>query len=195
MEAIYPSRKEHIIHVAQSLFRRNGYTATSMRNLAAELGIEAASIYSHIRSKEEILQEICFGMADVFFEKLQLSVLKADEADERLKHAIIGHVEVITQNIDAAAVFFHDWRYMGENALSNFKTLRYRYENMFRHIVKEGIVEAKFKAVDEKFIVLTIFSAMNWTYEWYKPESGMQAEEIGNNIANIIINGIKEVNS
>ena len=60
------TRKERIIQVAEKLFKEKGFMATSMRDIAGELNIEAASLYSHIKSKDEILETICFRMADQF---------------------------------------------------------------------------------------------------------------------------------
>ena len=57
------SRKEQITTAAARLFREKGFEAASMRDIAASLGIEAASLYSHIKSKDEILETICFNMA------------------------------------------------------------------------------------------------------------------------------------
>ncbi|MGZ5242876.1 MAG: TetR/AcrR family transcriptional regulator [Bacteroidia bacterium] len=189
-ETLYQNRKEHIQKTAQSLFRQKGYSATSMRNLASEVGIEPASIYSHIKGKEEILHSICFGMAETFFAKQNHIAQENISAKEKLEKAIVAHIEIITSNIDAAAVFFHDWRHLSEPALKEFKKLRHDYENIFRNIINKGIEERVFRTVDVNFTVLTIFSAMNWTYDWYKPESGMKAEEIGKQLSNILLNGL-----
>lgn len=186
------NRKEQIEQIAGIMFRERGYAATSMRELAAEVGFEPASLYSHYKSKESILRQICFGIADQFFTEIENAVEASLPADEKLQQAIEIHVTVIKNNADAFAVFLNDWRYLSEPNLSDFRTLRKSYENIFRSIIKEGIESGIFKEMNEKFAVLTLFASLNWIYHWYKPSDKMSPTEIANNLADIVLNGFKK---
>ncbi|MCB0737033.1 MAG: TetR family transcriptional regulator [Bacteroidetes bacterium] len=183
-------RKVQIQETAEELFRERGYSATSMRHLAAELGIEPASLYSHIKSKEEILSSICFGMADTFFAAIE-PILKANKTNaQKLRAMIVAHTSVVLKNVNASTVFFHDWRHLSEPNFSEFKSLRKAYEHAFKQILAEGVANGEFAVADLSFCVKTLFSAMNMTHEWYKPEDALQHQEVGNKLANLLLNGI-----
>lgn len=185
-------RKDQITKVAQSKFRMKGYRAVSMRELADSVGIEAASFYNHFASKESILKEICFRMAGAFFNGIEHVLVGEKKSDKLLQKAICSHVKVITENTDASAVFFHDWRYLSEPYLSEFKKMRKDYENIFRKILKEGMLNGTFEKQDETFAVLHIFSSLNWIYEWFDPEGKLTPEQTGNQLAKLILNGMKK---
>jgi len=182
--------KNQIRQVAQNLFRERGYSATSMRDLAESLDIKAASLYYHIKSKEEILQEICFRIADEFFEAIEKIDFKKKNTSTLLHQAISAHVNVIIKNLDAAAVFFHEWKHLSEPYLEDFIKLRKKYESIFRKIIKAGIRNKDFENININFTVLTIFSTINWVYDYYKPSGSMSPNEISKQLSNIIINGI-----
>lgn len=193
METIQ-SRKTQIRLAAQNMFRSKGYVATSVRDLAKEVGIEAASLYNHISSKEEILQEICFEIATEFFDALEESEKEGGDPAIRLRRAIERHVKVIVNHVDASSVFFHEWKHLSEPFLSDFKLLRRKYEKRFTAIISEGTEEGFFRPVDLKLTAFTIFSALNATYDLYKPNGKMGYEEIADQISDIVIQGIKSSN-
>ncbi len=185
-------RKDQITKVAMNKFREKGYRAVSMRELADHVGIEAASFYNHFDSKESILKEICFRIANDFFSGVEKALKQEVKVDKMLQRAISSHIKVITDNLDASAVFFHDWRYLSEPYLSEFIEMRKKYENIFRKILRDGMMKKAFAKQDETFIVLMIFSSLNWVHEWYDAEGKFSPEEIADNLTNLILEGIKK---
>jgi len=186
------SRKEQIEEKATALFQERGYAATSMRDLAQVLGIEAASLYSHIRSKEEILQKICFRMAGEFFNAWNEVALESRSQADKMERAMIAHVQVITKDTAASAVFFNEWRHLSEPSLSEFLSMRHDYEGRFINIIKDGIATGEFSEVDEKFTMLTILSSLNWTHNWFKPSGNLSPKDVGKRLAALLLNGLKK---
>lgn len=185
------NRKDQIIEKATQLFQKQGYAATSMRDLAGFIGIEAASLYSHIKSKEEILQTICFQMAEDFFSSLNSIETVGSQADQKLRAAVASHVEVLTKDPAASAVFVSEWRHLSEPYLSDFLNMRNQYENKFIQIIIDGNKAGIFKIVDAKFTVLALLSSVNWMPAWYKPNGKLSPREIAENVTDVFINGLK----
>jgi len=185
-------RKKQIELKATELFWEKGYAGTSMRDLATVLGIEAASIYSHVKSKEEILQSICFRMANEFFTAIEEIKNQSDLSEEdKLRNSILAHLKVIIKDKHASTVFFDEWRYLSEPHLSKFLQMRDEYEEWFKTIVMEGSTKGEFKFVDPKMAVMSILSALNWTHRWYKPQGRYNTKELAEYLSNIILNGLK----
>ena len=85
-------RKEVIIEKAAQLFRKNGFNATSMRDLAENVGVEAASLYNHINSKAELLQEICFRIANKFTEHMDEVIASDNTAIAKVEAILRFHI-------------------------------------------------------------------------------------------------------
>ncbi|MFN8690598.1 MAG: TetR/AcrR family transcriptional regulator [Cyclobacteriaceae bacterium] len=187
------SRKEQVIRKAAELFREKGYAASSMRDLAQMLGIEAASLYSHIKSKEEILQSLCFDMAAEFRKSLQDVEKMKVTAGEKLKLGIIGHIKLMAKDLVAAAVFMNEHRHLSQPYLREFLLLRINYINRFKTIIEEGIATGEFKEnIDTKLAVMTLFSSLNWMPMWYDPDGNIVPTDLGEQLADMLINGLRK---
>ena len=180
------------MEVAQKLFKEKGYSGTSMRDIAEDLGIKVSSIYNHVQSKEEILKNICISMADAFFSSIDEIKDLGVFPGEKLHLAIESHISVITSNLEAAPVFLHEWKYLTEPELSEFKALRGNYEKIFRDIIQDGIAKQSFQEVDDRFLTMMIFSSMNWIYDWYKADGKMSPRDIAETLSEFILNGINK---
>jgi len=186
------TRKEQIFRKAAELFREKGYAASSMRDLAQKLGIEAASLYSHIKSKEEILQSLCFDMATEFRKSLDQVEKQKGPASDKLRRGITGHVSVMAKDLTASAVFMNEHRHLSQPYLREFLLLRINYINRFKDIIEEGIKTGEFKEnIDKKLAVMTLFSSLNWMPQWYDPQSNIVPESLGQQLADMLVNGLK----
>lgn len=193
MEAVNLSRKEQVIRSAAELFREKGYAASSMRDLAQKLGIEAASLYSHIKSKEEILQQLCFDMATEFRKSLTEVEKKNVTATEKLRLGIIGHIQVMAKDLTASAVFMNEHRHLSQPFLNDFLLLRINYINRFKAIIEDGTSKGEFKeTIDKKLAVMTLFSSLNWMPMWYDPQSKIDPQNLGQQLADMLVNGLKK---
>ncbi len=188
------SRKEQVIRKAAELFKDKGYAAASMRDLAQLLGIEAASLYSHIKSKEEILRSLCFDMAAEFRKSLEEVEKEEVSAIEKLKKGIIGHIQVMAKDLTASAVFMNEHRHLSQPYLRDFLLLRINYINRFKSIIEEGVKNGEFKSgIDKKLAVMTLFSSLNWMPMWYDPRSAIDPQQLGYQLADMLVNGLKKI--
>lgn len=131
-------------------------------------------------------------MADEFFEAWETVANEQSSYTAQMEKAIIAHIKVITKDSDASAVFFNEWRHLSEPHLSEFISMKEDYEGRFKNILLSGKAQGEFQQVDEKFMMLTILSSLNWTHNWYQLKGAYSPEEVGKRLANLILNGLKK---
>ncbi|SFI85065.1 TetR/AcrR family transcriptional regulator [Thermoflavimicrobium dichotomicum] len=183
-------RKEEILNIACKLFSQKGYHGTTIRDISDACGILAGSLYAHINSKEDLLYEITVRGARSFLDSLRQVVQSKGPASEKLRQALRAHIRVVAENIEAATVFFHEWKALTGERLQQIQQKRDEYEQMWEEILHEGIRSGEFPALDEKFARLLILSTGNWLYHWYKPDGPLASDEIADRFMNLILTGL-----
>ena len=185
------NKRQLILEEAAKLFKQKGFGGTSMRDLAGEVGIEAASMYNHIKSKDEILELICFRVSSTYIS--QLAEIEATDASyvEKIKALIRLHIRLMIEDGAAVSVGNHDWKYLREPALTEFKQARKQYEKGFAALIEKGIAAGEFQPVNVSVALFTILSAVRWVELWYRPGRELSAEELEANIITMLLSGLK----
>ncbi len=185
------SRKQEIQNEALLMMKEMGFAGMTMRGLAKKLGIEAPSLYNHLKSKDELLIEVCSNIAL----QLETQILEVNDiyfnAIDKLKMAIQGHVNVLTQNITASYVFVNEWRFLPSNEKEIFIQRRDKYESEFRRILDLGINEGNLQFQDVKITSLTLLSALNSIVDWFHPDGDLSSEEVAKQLFQFVGSGIK----
>jgi AcrR family transcriptional regulator len=187
-----PTPREAIIDVAVRLFGEKGYNATTMRDIAKAVGVLPGSLYAHIDSKETLLIEIVEKGIERFLAIDRLLAASEESPEARMRIAICEHVKVVAENPERTLVVFHQWRFLSGPNRARAIAMRRRYAKAFMKIVTDGIANGDFNSgLDARLAVFGILGALNWTPEWYSRGGPMSAEEIGQNMADSLINGLR----
>jgi AcrR family transcriptional regulator len=186
------SKKELIILKASTMFREKGFPATSMRDLAESVGIEAASLYNHIQSKSEILQEIIFRTANDC--NIHLESLEADSNNQirKIESLIRFHVQMMLDRFDDYCVMINEWIHLSEPFLTNFTTQRRNYVQKMEIMINDGIKNKEMKPVMPYVAVLTILSSVRGLEFWHRSGKKISPKEMEDNMVNHLINGLKK---
>jgi len=182
--------RSQILQAAATLFARQGYEACSMRDLAREVGLQPSSLYSHFASKQELLREIAFHCAAAFQQAVLPLAEEAVTPEKRLRRMLVAHTEVVIQLKGQARIFMEEWRNLEPADQTQYARARDRYEQLFRRVISEGIAKGHFAPIDEKLASLTLLSALNSISAWYRTDGGLTAEQLGQRMADLLLNGL-----
>jgi AcrR family transcriptional regulator len=105
-------RKSEILSVAARLFRERGYSAVSMRDIAQEMDMKAASLYNHITSKQQILVSIVIRIAEEFTVGMERISNSGDSAIHQLEQLIDLHIDLTLHDPSVIACLNNDWMHL-----------------------------------------------------------------------------------
>ncbi len=186
------SKKDFILQKAATMFREKGFSATSMRDLAEAVGIEAASLYNHIQSKSEILQEIIFRIANDC--NVQLESLENGDMNNlrKIESLIRFHVQMILNRFDDYYVMINEWIHLSEPYLTNFTTQRRVYVQKMEAIINHGVRNKEMKPVMPYIAMLSILSSVRGLEFWHRSNKKISPTDLEENMVNFLINGLKK---
>jgi len=186
------SKKEFILKKAAQMFREKGFAATSMRDLAETVGIEAASLYNHIRSKNEMLESICFEVANrytIFMDELESG---NQGTIKKIETLLRFHIKQMIENFEEVIVCDREWKHLDEPYLSNFHNQRRSYRKRFAAIIEEGIAKNEIKKIDAPTVVLIMLHSVNGIESWHRSTAKISARELEDNMVLIMIDGLRK---
>jgi TetR/AcrR family transcriptional regulator, cholesterol catabolism regulator len=186
------SKKGLILKKAAAMFREKGFAATSMRDLAEAVGIEAASLYNHIRSKNEILEAICFDVANIYNTTIETIEGSSQKSIAKIEQLLRFHIKQMTGNYEAVYVSDREWKHLEEPYLSNFQNQRRNYRKKFASIIEDGIAKNEIRKIDAPTAVLIMLHAVSGIESWHRSKARISAQELEDNMVMIMIDGLRK---
>ncbi len=186
------NRKDLIVKAGAALFREKGFGAASMRDLAETLGIEAASLYNHIRSKNEILESICFNVANRFNTHLDEIETSSNTPLKKIETLLRFHIQQMLENYEEVIVSDREWKHLEDPYLSNFRTQRRNYRKRLAAIIEDGIKKGEIKKIDAPTAVVILLQAVSGIESWHRSTAKISGGELEDNMVLILVEGMKK---
>ncbi len=187
------SRKDFIIDKAASLFKEKGFKAASMREIADVVGVEAASLYNHIKSKNEILNIICFEVANRYVQKLdEIENMQVSSID-KIELVLRFHINGMINHFDEVYVSDREWKHLDQPFLNNMQTQRRTYRKRLAAIIDEGIKKKEIKKIDSPTAVLIMLHAISGIESWHRSTKKISGKDLQENMLAILIDGLKKL--
>jgi AcrR family transcriptional regulator len=183
--------RSDVIDAAGRLFAERGYHGTSMRDLGKELGLLGSSLYSHVDSKQDLLVEVVEEGARLFQASAEQALSTEGKARDRLDALVVGHVDVVLDNVDVARTFLNEARMLDTHHRQRVIEARDHYEGVFRSVLAEGIRDGSFRFdIDPKTASIFILSVLNALERWYDPSGPLDRQGLANRLKRFVIDGI-----
>jgi len=187
----YETRKDEIIQTSAILFKKKGFSAVTMRDIAKAMGIKAASLYNHIKSKQEILSDIIISLAEQFTEQMNVIKNSNDSNINKLRKIVALHVNITSNSPFGMASLNNDWMHL-EGELDYYLKLRRNYENDFRHIIEEGINDNELLNGNSEVMLFSLLSTLRSLYIWLPKKEDLDIDKFTNELSLTLINGINK---
>nr|MBA3235848.1 TetR/AcrR family transcriptional regulator [Chloroflexota bacterium] len=189
------TRRQEIESAASSLFHERGYAGTSVRDIARAVEIQGASLYAHVASKQDVLWAIVrttAGRFEVAADAVEAAVpgAIADGQGALLSALVRAHVGVVTEDIERASVFVHEWRALEDERRQEIALRRDAYEARFRAVVANGVRTRAFVCVDPPTTAAYILTALNGIVAWYRPDGRLSARSIADAYADLSLRAV-----
>ena len=181
---------EAIVGVATRLFAVKGFRGTTMRDVSAELGVHAGSLYVHIRDKDELLERIVMHISGLH-EQDMADVLAMDaSAEAMLREVCRRQVGLMSRNREAYRVYFHEWRHLAPERQAQIVAVRDAYERALQRILRKGVAEGVLDhRMDLDVAGKALLGMVNWTYQWFSADGPLDADEVADTFVSIFLRG------
>jgi TetR/AcrR family transcriptional regulator, cholesterol catabolism regulator len=182
--------QDRVMAVAAQLFRSKGYAATTTREIAAQLGIQKASLYYHISRKEDLLFDIVVATTTRSLGMIKDAVAAADCPMDKLKAAFHAQLQAIHSDLDKNVTALTEMRSLEGERLKQVVALRDEYDAVFNEVISACQAEGSVRRdLDARLLALSALSLTNWSIVWFTPGHPLSTDQLADALLSIFLEG------
>ncbi len=187
-------RLDHLLAVTAALYAEKGYEATSMRDVSGAVGGSLAGLYHYCTGKEDLLYQLQYRTFATLLEGQTERARMAGTAEERFRRLVIGHLAFFVSHPNELKVCTYELESLQGEQYDTVEALRRKYHRLVSAVVGELMGEsspAGRESRRSRHATLFIFGMLNWIFMWYDPARHGTAEEIGEEMLDLALHGLR----
>lgn len=194
--ADYAAKREELVRIAATLFKENGYQSTRLADVARVAGLDRATVYYYVGSKEELFRETVEGVLDInMAEGERLLAEPALGWLERLHAIYITLMVSYEENYPATFVYIKEQMHevgAEETAWAQEIMKKTRaFDQLLIGFIREAIAAGELRAdIPPRLVENALFGMLNWTHRWFQPGKGMTGQQVAEAFWSIFIGGM-----
>ncbi len=163
---------------ALSLIARHGFAAVSMRQIAAEVGVQAGALYNYTPDKQTLLYELMRTHMEALLEA------RTQECDERagpaarLENFTRHHIRFHIERPDEVFIAYMELRSLTPENFAEIERLRRAYEDELEAILRDGVAADVFAVADPRVATYAVIAMLTGVNTWYRPGGRLSLEEV-----------------
>ncbi|HEY0227581.1 MAG TPA: TetR/AcrR family transcriptional regulator [Mycobacterium sp.] len=181
------------MQAAAHVFREHGFEAATLRDVAAALNTDRASLYYYVGSKEELLQEIVRQALRRDIETAEAVKRSRTGTREKITALVEAMVDSYDKNYPHMMVYIEDLgriaRQDSEWSVDVIEQTRI-YESLVHSILRKGQRDGTLRPdLPVELCALALFGMINWMHRWYRPNGKWKPKEVAATFTEIFLEG------
>lgn len=163
---------------AVQLIARHGYEAVTMRQLAAEVGVQAAALYRYFPTKEDLLHTLMREHMEELAASWDAARPANDDPVARLTSFVANHIRFHVERRHATHVSNMELRSLSRDNLTATLKLRTAYEKELRTILRDGADASLLEVDDTGLTAMAIIQMITGVIVWFRPDERLSVDEV-----------------
>jgi AcrR family transcriptional regulator len=180
-----------IIEAATRIFSERGYHAASMAEIADAVGIRKASLYHHVRKKEDLLFAIHEALIDELISETIAVSSSSESPAEKVRGLLHVTMRFIARNREGVTVFLSERHAVTGERWQALVIKRDFYERMVSQIISEGRSSGNFVDLPPEIVTKALLGMANWGYTWFQQDGPLSADEVAEVFTAIALRGLE----